>query len=384
MSSILDRLKPLTPGQEKLLNALKSKDCDIVGVFGPTGTGKSLLSCAYGISAILSGEYERFVIARPVVDITSGKEYTSVELGDLFYSMAGEYLRDILTGWISDEELNKLKENGKVLIIDPHFLRGRTFDNTVILLDDVQSAVPEVVCEVIMRIGRNSKLVIAGDPILQKDPSLEKDSATLSRELLLGEERAIVIDLGLKDIVRPGAKKGVRLALEMRMRKRPLSESERKIMESIKVHAPDADVITAVEFKEEKEKFEIRAENVPEALVVVKEEYLGRVVGRGGERIQAVERDVGLKIRCIELTLDLRTLISAIHPVPWISKHIIDADFAGSELQVTVKQRAFGAFIGYRGSNIRFVDSIMKKLMKIGVRATELEEPPPRRRRRKR
>lgn len=372
--SILDKIKPLTPGQEKLLNALKSKDCDIVGVFGPTGTGKSLLSCAYGISAIMNNEYERFVIARPVVDITTGKEYTSVELGDLFYSMAGEYLRDILTGWISDEELNKLKESGKIIIVDPHFLRGRTFDNTIILLDDVQSVVPEVVCEIIMRIGRNSKLIIAGDPILQKDPSIEKDSATLSRELLLGEEKAIVIDLGLKDIVRPGARKGVRLALEMRMRKRPLSDSERKILDSIKVHAPDADVITVVEFKEEKEKFEIKAENVPEALVVVKEEYLGRVVGKGGERIQAVEKDVGLKIRCIELTLDLRNLITAIHPVPWINKHIVDTDFAGSELQVLVRQRAFGAFIGLRGSNIRFVDSVMKKLMKIGVRALEAEE----------
>jgi Phosphate starvation-inducible protein PhoH, predicted ATPase len=73
MSSLFDNIKPLTTGQERLINVLKDDNNEVVGVFGPTGTGKSFITVIYGISAVLGGKFKRLIIARPLIDITSGR-----------------------------------------------------------------------------------------------------------------------------------------------------------------------------------------------------------------------------------------------------------------------------------------------------------------------
>ncbi len=374
MSTPLERIKPMSIGQERLLNALTDTRNEIVGAFGPTGTGKSLLSCAYGITAVLSGQYKKFIIARPVVDVTTGELITPERLGDLYYKIAASYLEDVLGDILSREEITKLIQEGKVIVTDVSYLRGRTFDDAIIFLDDAQNVQPESAAEILMRIGRNSRLIIAGDPVLQKPIGLEKDGATLLREVLLNEENAVVIDLGLKDIVRPGARRGVKVIFELRMRKRELTESEKQLLDLVRVNAPDADVVTVIEFKAEKESLDIRSENVPDALIIAKEGHLGRVVGRGGERIRSVENESGLRIRVVEMTLDFKNWIRAIHPVSWIGKHIIDVDFAGPELAVTVRKNAFGAFVGQRGVYVRLLDRVFRRLINVGIRAMESEE----------
>ncbi|MEM4864277.1 MAG: KH domain-containing protein, partial [Desulfurococcaceae archaeon] len=115
------------------------------------------------------------------------------------------------------------------------------------------------------------------------------------------------------------------------------------------------------------------SEHTPDALIVAKEGYLGRVIGKGGERIEAVEADTGLKIRAIELTLDFKPLIRAVHPVSWVYKSVIDADFAGPELVVKVETDAYGAFVGQKGFHVKFLDSITKKLMGVGIRVIEVK-----------
>ena len=374
MSSLLDKIKPASDGQVKVIRYLKDDKVDIVGIFGPTGTGKSLLSCAFGIGSVLENRYETFVLVRPIVDITTGRELTIVDLGSLYYEIASAYLRDILGNLLSLDELKRLMDKGKLIVADTHFLRGRTFDNSVIFLDDVQNIPPESASEVLMRIGRNSKFIVAGDPVFQKDILIEQDGATLLREALLHEEKAKVVDLGLKDVVRPGALRGIRLLLEVRMRKRKLNEVEQKVLDSIREHAPDADVLTVVSLNEEKEDYEITGEQVPDILVISKAGYLGRVIGRGGERIQAVEKDVGLRIRAIEMTLDFKKIIEAVHPCPWSLDYVTDIDLAGPTLQVCIRRRGLGPFVGQRATYVKFIDAIFRKLIGIGVRFTLAEE----------
>lgn len=373
MGEIFDRLTPMSPGQEELKKVLENANYEVVGVFGPTGTGKSLFSVLYGIDSVLSGRSKRFIISRPVIDVVSGREMTAVDLGEMYYSIAISYLRDILAGFIDWSSVEKLISEGKVVFADTHYLRGRTFDDSVIFLDDAQSIPPESSIEMLMRIGGNSKFIVAGDPVFQK-PQAVKDGASVVREVLLGEERARVIDLGLKDIVRPGARRGIKLLLEARMRSRSLSESERNIVDAARARAPDADIVTVAEFIDEKKKFNIASEAAPDALIVTKEGYIGRLIGRKGERIGAIESDTGLKLRAIELTLDLKQLIRAIHPVSWIYKNIVDADFMGPDIAVKVQSSAYGAFVGQRGSYVRFIDSALRKLMGVGVRAIEVPE----------
>jgi len=368
--ALLEKIKPMSAGQEELLQALKSESYEVIGIFGPTGTGKSLLSVAYGIDSVVEGKYKRFIIARPVVDVVTGKEVTSTEAGGLYYDLASAYLKDILTGLVEWQEVEKLVKEGKLLFADVHYLRGRTFDETVIFVDDAQAVMPESAIEAFMRIGRASKFIIAGDPVLQSVLGADSSGVVMLREVLLGEEKAKVVDLGLKDIVRPGAKRGIRLLLEMKMRRRPLSNIERGVVEAAKIYAPDADIVTVLDLMDDKRAFDIAAEHVPDALVMVKEGYLARLIGKGGERISKIEEETQLRLRAVELTLNFKELIRAIHPVSWIHKHITDADFAGPNLQVKVRGE-FGAFVGQKGVYIKFLDSALKKLMGVGVVASE-------------
>jgi len=384
VGALLEKLKPMSPGQEEMLNALTSDEYEIVGLFGPTGSGKSLFSVLYGIDAVIEGKFKRFIISRPVVDVVTGRELTAQELGPQYYEIAITYLRDILAGFVEWSEVEKLMKEGKIMFADTHYLRGRTFDDSIIFLDDAQNIPPESSVEILMRIGRNSKFVIAGDPVFQKPHGVERDGATVMREVLLGEEHAKVVDLGLKDIVRPGARRGIRLLIEMRMRNRPLNDIERRVMEAARIYAPDADVITVVEFIDAKKQFQITAEHVPDALIVVKEGYLGRLVGRGGERIQKIEQDTELRLRAVELTLDFTNIIRAVHPVSWIYKHVVDVDFQGPYLAVKVRSDEFGAFVGQKGFHVKFLDSVFRKLLGVGVRAYEVAEEEEGRRRRRR
>lgn len=371
---MFDKIKPMTVGQERATNVLKDPENELIGLFGPTGTGKSLLSIAYGIWAVENGRAKRFIIARPIVDVATGEVLTPERLGEMYYKIAAAYLEDILGPYAEKGYIEKLIKEEKVIVTDVSYLRGRTFDDSVIFLDDAQNVKPESAAEILIRLGRGSRLIVAGDPIFQKPADAEKDGATLLREALLGEERAEVVDLGVKDIVRPGARRGIKLALELRMRKRQLSEAERYIYETARIFAPDADIITAVEFRTDKDSLGIRGDNVPDAIIVVKEGQLGRVVGRGGERIKTIEGEAGARLRLLEMSLDFKQWVRAIHPVGWISKHIVDADFAGPELQIQVRRSEFGAFIGQRGAYIRLIDRVFKKLLGIGVRAVEAEE----------
>jgi len=380
---VLEQLKPMSPGQEEMLEALTSDEYEIVGLFGPTGSGKSLFSVLYGIDAVMKGKYRRLIISRPVVDVVTGKELTAQELGEQYYEIASAYLKDILSGFVDWEKIEELMKEGKVVLADTHYLRGRTFDDSIIFLDDAQNIPPESSIEILMRIGRNSKFIIAGDPVFQKPHGMERDGATVMREVLIGEEKAKVVDLGLKDIVRPGARRGIRLLIELRMRNRPLNEVEKRVIEAARIYAPDADVITVVEFIDAKKQFNINAEHVPDALILVKEGYLGRLVGRGGERIQKIEEDTELRLRAVELTLDFSNIIRAIHPVSWIYKHIVDVDFEGPYLAVKVRSSEFGAFVGQRGFHVKFLDAVFKKLLGVGVKAYEVVEEERRRRRRK-
>lgn len=370
--SVFAKLQPMSPGQEEMIKVLADRKYEIVGLFGPTGSGKSLFSIAYGIDTILSGKYRRFIITRPLIDIVFGKELTAADMGEMYYKVLQSYVEDVVSGLIEWSKVQELVSRGQIVFADTHYLKGRTFDDSVILLDDAQNIPVETAIEVITRVGKNSRLIIAGDPVFQRSIG-SRDAASLLRELLAGEEKARIVDLGLKDIIRPGARMGIKLLLESKMRSRGPDELEKQVVASARVHAPDADVITVVNLTGLKKRFNITSEHTPDALIVVKEGFQGRLIGRGGERINAIEKDTELKLRAVELTLDFKPFIRAVHPVSWIYKHIVDVDFAGPNLAVKVETNAYGAFVGQKGSHIRFLDAFFRSLIDVGVRCYEVE-----------
>ena len=370
--SVFGKLQPQSPGQEEIVKVLADKKYEIAGLFGPTGSGKSLFSVMYGLDSVVTGRYRRFIITRPIIDVVSGKELTAADLGELYYKIVQSYIEDLVSGFVEWSKVQELINRGQVVIADSHYLKGRTFDDSVILLDDAQSLPVESAIEVITRLGRNSRLIIAGDPVFQRSIG-SRDSASMLRELLLGEENARIVDLGLKDIVRPGARRGIKLLLESKMRSRQLDETERLVLSSARVHAPDVDIVTVVSLIDLKKIYGITSEHTPDALIISKEGYQGRVIGKGGERIQAIEKDTEMRIRAVELTLDFKPFIRAVHPVSWIYKHVVDVDFAGPNIAVKVESSAYGAFVGQRGAHVRFLDHFFRKILDTGVRCYEVE-----------
>lgn len=362
---LFDSLEPRSRGQEELKRALLSK-AEIVGIFGPTGTGKSLFALLYAISSTQRGKFKRLVVSRPIIDVVTGKEMTLYSDPEDYVKHSSEYLRDLLAGFTETDLVGSLMSAGKLILADPHFLRGRTFDDAVIILDDAQSVPIETTVEIVTRMGKNSRLIIAGDPVFQRSAEPGVDGASMARDMLLGEENAAVVDLGLKDIVRPGARRGVKMLLELQMRKRQLTERERSIKDAISFHAPDADVVTVVDLGEALKMFE-NPPSLPDALIVVKEGHLGRLIGSGGERIQRAEKDLNMRLRGIEASLDLRELIGAVHPVSRLQKHIVDVDFAGNYLQVVVSHGHLGMAIGQRGLYARLIDWVTRRLLRVGT-----------------
>jgi phosphate starvation-inducible protein PhoH len=373
-SDVMGKIKPLTPGQEEMYKALTDKSYEVLGFFGPTGTGKSLFSLAYGVHCVLTGEYRRFIIIKPVVDITTGEEITIAKASAAFIEAVKNYMQDVLGGIVEWSQLEGLL-GSKVMIADSHYLRGRTFDNAVIFIDDIQLMKPEAIIEAIVRVGQNSRLIVAGDPIFQALRDVQSDPAALIREVLLSEEKSHVVDLGIKDIVRDGAKRGLRFLLEYKLRARTMNDEEKKIYDIIKAKAPDADVVTIVDVTAYKQSYEVSSEHVPDALVIAKQGHLGRVVGKGGERINLAEKELNKKLRAVELNLDFKELVKALHPTAWIWKHIEEVDFAGPNLQLKIYEDVIGAAVGQKGAYVRFLDAVMRKLLGIGVRIIAIERP---------
>jgi phosphate starvation-inducible protein PhoH len=370
--SLFSKIQPQSPGQEELVKVLADKKYEVIGLFGPTGSGKSLFSVMYGLDSVITGRYRRFIVTRPIIDVVTGRELTAADLGDLYYRIVQSYIEDLVSGFVEWGKIQELTSKGQVVIADTHYLKGRTFDDSVILLDDAQSLPVESAIEVITRLGKNSRLIIAGDPIFQRSIG-SRDSASMLRELLLGEENARIVDLGLKDIVRPGARRGIKLLLESKIRSRQLDETEKLVLSSLRVHAPDADVVSVVNLVDLKKTYGVTSEHTPDVLIIAKEGYQGRVVGRGGERVQSIERDTEMKIRVVELTLDFKPLIRAVHPVSWVYKHVVDVDFAGPNIAVKIESNAYGPFVGQKGIHVRFLDHFFRKILDTGVRCYEVE-----------
>jgi len=370
---LLNSLKPLSKGQEKLKSVLSNESYSIVGIFGPTGAGKSLFTLAYGLDAVRSGRYRRLVVVRPIIDVTTGEEITLAEAGSQFMELSKQYVMDVLSGMITWKDVEGLVREGKLTFADSHYLKGRTFDDSVVFIDDAQTLKVGSLIEALVRVGRNSRLIVAADPVFQSLKSGGNDPSAVLRDILVGEEKAYVVDLGVKDIVREGAKRGLRLLMEYLLRTRKLSEAEYKVIESLRIRAPDADIITVTDLSEAAKSSGVSLDHVPKYLVIVKKGHMGRLVGRKGERIGLVEKDLGARVRGVELDIDLTDLIRAVHPISWVWKRVVDVDFLGSYVAVKVDEGAYGPFMGHKGSYVRFLDLIMKGLFGIGVRVIPVE-----------
>lgn len=192
-------VKPKTLGQKHYLDAIR-KNTVVIGV-GPAGTGKTYLAVAMAVSAFRAKEVNRIILTRPAVE--AGEKLGFLP-GDL-QSKVDPYLRplyDALFDMLGAETYQKYLERGNIEIAPLAYMRGRTLDDSFIILDEAQNTTPEQMKMFLTRLGFHSKMVVTGD-ITQIDlPDGRKSGLREVVRVLKNVEDIAICQFNEKDVVR--------------------------------------------------------------------------------------------------------------------------------------------------------------------------------------
>ncbi len=199
---ISSKKKIITP---KTINQKGYIDCirqyDIVFGIGPAGTGKTYLAMAMAVSALVKKEIRRVVLARPAVE---AGEHLGFLPGDL-YEKVNPYLRplhDALHDMMDFHDSSRLIQQGVVEVAPLAFMRGRTLNDSFVILDEAQNATSEQMKMFLTRLGFSSKAVITGD-VTQTDLPGGKRSGLIEAREILSEIKGIrFIHFTRDDVVR--------------------------------------------------------------------------------------------------------------------------------------------------------------------------------------
>ncbi len=199
VSSKKKYIVPRSEAQKEYIDAIRKYDM-VIGI-GPAGTGKTYLAMAMAINALLTKQVSRIILARPAVE---AGERLGFLPGDL-YEKVNPYLRplyDALFDMMEAEKAYRLIDKGVIEIAPLAFMRGRTLNDSFIILDEAQNTTSEQMKMYLTRLGFNSKTVITGD-ITQIDLPAEKVSGLVEAERILkGINDLRFVYFSEKDVVR--------------------------------------------------------------------------------------------------------------------------------------------------------------------------------------
>lgn len=217
-------IMPKSPAQGDYIKAIREYDI-VIGI-GPAGTGKTYLAMGMAVSALLKKEVNRIILARPAVE--AGEKLGFLP-GDM-YEKVNPYLRplyDALYDMMETEKANRLIERGDIEIAPLAFMRGRTLNDSFIILDEAQNATSEQMKMFLTRLGFNSKVVVTGD-ITQVDLPAEKTSGLIEIQGILSGIRGIKFSYFTeKDVVRHKLVQDIVKAYEIFLANRSKSRSKK-------------------------------------------------------------------------------------------------------------------------------------------------------------
>ena len=192
-------VKPKTLGQEKYVQAIRDNTI-VIGV-GPAGTGKTYLAVAMAVSAFRAKEVNRIILTRPAVE--AGEKLGFLP-GDL-QQKVDPYLRplyDALFDMLGAENFQRYQERGNIEVAPLAYMRGRTLDDSFIILDEAQNTTTEQMKMFLTRLGFNSKMVVTGD-ITQIDlPDGKRSGLVEITKILKNVEDIKTVRFSEKDVVR--------------------------------------------------------------------------------------------------------------------------------------------------------------------------------------
>ncbi len=192
-------IAPKTITQRRYVDAIEHYD--LVFGIGPAGTGKTYLAVAMGVAALLSKRVSRIILTRPAVEAGERLGF----LPGTLQEKIDPYLRplyDALYEMIEADKVEKLLERSTIEIAPIAFMRGRTLNDSFIIMDEAQNATPEQMKMILTRQGFNSKMVVTGDPTQVDLPGVQRSGLIEVIEVLRGVEGIRFVQFDDRDVVR--------------------------------------------------------------------------------------------------------------------------------------------------------------------------------------
>lgn len=192
-------IAPKTKGQYSFVKAVE--DNAIVFAIGPAGTGKTYLAVIRAVSAMKKGEVKRIVLTRPAVEAGESLGFLPGDLKE----KVDPYLTplyDALHDMLGVEQTEKLIEKGTIEIASLAYMRGRTLDDSFVILDEAQNTTPAQMKMFLTRLGFNSKMVITGDNTQIDLKTGTKSGLDDAANILKDIEGIKIIHLTSDDVVR--------------------------------------------------------------------------------------------------------------------------------------------------------------------------------------
>jgi len=192
-------IKAKTIGQKKYIKSIKENT--VVLGLGPAGTGKTFLAVAMAVEALRQKSVSRIILTRPAVE---AGERLGFLPGDL-QSKIDPYLRplyDALFEMLGPENFQKYMERGTIEIAPLAYMRGRTLDDSFIILDEAQNTTGEQMKMFLTRLGYNSKAVVTGDLSQTDLPRGVKSGLSTAAKILTGIEGIGIFEFSERDVVR--------------------------------------------------------------------------------------------------------------------------------------------------------------------------------------
>ena len=193
------RVAPRTVGQKRYVDSIRENT--ITFGIGPAGTGKTFLAVALAAAALSRKEVNRIILTRPAVE---AGERLGFLPGDLMAKI-DPYLRplfDALHDMIDPEKVSQHLERGVIEVAPLAFMRGRTLNDSFVILDEAQNTTPEQMKMFLTRLGFGSRMVVTGDVTQVDLPREQQSGLIVVSEIIGGVEGVQFVRLGGEDVVR--------------------------------------------------------------------------------------------------------------------------------------------------------------------------------------
>ena len=194
--------KPITArseNQQRLVQAFGTHD--MLFAIGPAGSGKTYTGIALAVRALKNKEVRRIILSRPAVEAGETLGFLPGDMKDKIDPYL-QPLYDALEDMIPRQKLNEMMEQNIIQIAPLAFMRGRTLNDAVVILDEAQNTTPAQIKMFLTRMGMNTKMIITGDMTQIDLPNPQKSGLIDALRILRDIEGIAIIEMNQKDIIR--------------------------------------------------------------------------------------------------------------------------------------------------------------------------------------